>query len=153
MFLTYLNQMDLAEKLLLEGHESVRANIHRLINAEYSKLLNKREDQRCRIMIPKSRILFGICDPYGILKDGECSVRITMEGDGRPMTVANADVMIGRNPCLHPGDIRKLKAVRRPQLEHLVDCIVFPTRGKRPIADMMSGGDLDGDQCRGHSVG
>jgi hypothetical protein len=29
-----------------------------------------------------------------------------------------------------------------------VDCIVFSTRGKRPAADLMSGGDLDGDTCR-----
>jgi regulator of nonsense transcripts 1 len=47
-----------------------------------------------------------------------------------------------------PGDLQKFKVVERPELAHLVDCIVFSAQGKRPAADMMSGGDLDGDTCR-----
>lgn len=31
-------------------------------------------------------------------------------------------------------------------LNHLVDCIVFPTKGERDPASLMSGGDLDGDK-------
>jgi regulator of nonsense transcripts 1 len=150
MFLTYINQMVLAERLLLDGMESLHSEIKRLVNIEYSKLLNKRDEQRCRILIPKSRILFGICDPWGILKAGQCAVRVTLggEGAGRPMSLANAEILVGRNPCLHPGDVRKLKAVYHKEFETLRDCIIFPTRGKRPHVDMMSGGDLDGDQCR-----
>lgn len=149
MFLTYMNEISLAERMLLNGIEDVHREINRLLNAEYGKLLNKREAQRCRILIPKSRILFGICDPWGILKSGECAVRVTLggEGAGRPMTLMNAEILVGRNPCLHPGDVRKLKAVYRKEFDTLRDCIIFPTRGKRPHADMMSGGDLDGDQC------
>ena len=70
-----------------------------------------------------------------------------MDGGGVPRTLTNSDVLVTRNPCLHPGDLQKFKLVDRPELSHLVDCIVFPTRGKRPSADLMSGGDLDGDTC------
>ena len=70
-----------------------------------------------------------------------------MEGDGTPRTITGTQVLVTRNPCLHPGDLRKFEAVQHPELSHLVDCIVFPTRGKRPSADLMSGGDLDGDKC------
>ncbi|OAL44129.1 RdRP-domain-containing protein [Pyrenochaeta sp. DS3sAY3a] len=115
-------------------------------------MINKYDEQRCRIVIPKSRLLFGVCDPtakegcQGFLKDGECFVRITQDGDGRAHSIVNTEVLVTRNPCLHPGDLQKFKAVDVPQFSHLVDCIVFSTRGKRPSADLMSGGDLDGDK-------
>ncbi|RDI82319.1 Methylisocitrate lyase [Venturia inaequalis] len=97
-------------------------------------------------MIPKSRLLFGICDPRGTLKEGECMVRIILHGNGQSVALHGAEVIVTRNPCLHPGDIRKLKVVNCPDLAHLTDCIVFPTQGGRATADLMSGGDLDGDK-------
>jgi hypothetical protein len=110
-------------------------------------MLNKRDEQRCRILIPKSRLLFGVCDAWGVLREGECAVKITMDGDGQPRALDGMEILVTRNPCLHPGDLQKFKVVARVELAHLVDCIVFPTRGKRPAADLMSGGDLDGDTC------
>lgn len=52
---------------------------------------------------------------------------------------------IARNPSLHPGDIRVVRAVNVPQLNHLRDCLVLPQTGDRDLASMCSGGDLDGD--------
>ncbi|KAJ8126162.1 hypothetical protein O1611_g7476 [Lasiodiplodia mahajangana] len=144
-FLCYLNNPKLAEKVLMESLETVRPEIVKLINAEKGKMLNKRDTQRCRILVPKSRLIFGVCDAWGVLKEGECHVKITTDENGLPQTLKNAHVLVTRNPCLHPGDLQKFKLVYHPELSHLVDCIVFPIRGKRPSADMMSGGDLDGD--------
>lgn len=50
-----------------------------------------------------------------------------------------------RNPSLHPGDVRIVKAVDVPALHHLKDVVVFPQTGDRDIPLMCSGGDLDGD--------
>ncbi|KAK4144578.1 RNA dependent RNA polymerase-domain-containing protein [Dichotomopilus funicola] len=144
-FLSYLNMPQLAEQVLLDSLDAVRPRIQALVRNEYTKMLNKREEQRCRILLPKSRLLFGICDAWGVLKEGECAVKITLEGDGQPTALKGCDVLVTRNPCLHPGDLQKFKVVDKPELSHLVDCIVFSTQGRRPAADMMSGGDLDGD--------
>jgi RNA-dependent RNA polymerase len=62
----------------------------------------------------------------------------------------NAEIIVGtvvmaKNPCLHPGDVRILEAVDVPELHHLVDCLVFPQKGERPHANEASGSDLDGD--------
>jgi len=111
-------------------------------------MLNKRDEQKCRILVPKSRLIFGICDAWGVLKEGECAVCVTMDGDGVPRVIKGIEVLVTRNPCLHPGDLQKFHAVEKPELAHLVDCIVFPIRGRRPAADLMSGGDLDGDKCK-----
>ncbi|RDW77432.1 RNA-dependent RNA polymerase [Coleophoma cylindrospora] len=53
--------------------------------------------------------------------------------------------LIGRNPSLHPGDIRVVKAIDVPSLHHLRNVVVFPQHGDRDIPSMCSGGDLDGD--------
>lgn len=143
--LCHLDRPDLAERVIIDSLDAVRPSLNRLINAEYDKMLNKRDEQKCRILIPKSRLLFGVCDAWGVLRPGQCAVKVTMDGDGQPYALRGTKVLVTRNPCLHPGDLQKLDAVERPELAHLVDCIVFPTTGRRPAADMMSGGDLDGD--------
>lgn len=71
-----------------------------------------------------------------------------MDGDGQPRALEDMEILATRNPCLHPGDLQKFKVVARDELAHLVDRVVFPTRGKRPAEDLMSGGDLDGDTCK-----
>jgi RNA-dependent RNA polymerase len=53
--------------------------------------------------------------------------------------------LVGRNPSLHPGDVRVVEAVDAPQLRHLRDVVVFPMNGDQDIPSMCSGGDLDGD--------
>ncbi|XEV03856.1 hypothetical protein FSHL1_009143 [Fusarium sambucinum] len=53
--------------------------------------------------------------------------------------------IVGRNPSLHPGDIRVVEAVDCKALHHLKDVVVFPSTGDRPVPNMLSGGDLDGD--------
>jgi RNA dependent RNA polymerase len=147
-FLTYMGELELAEELLLGSMDAIQTRITRLVESEYDRMLNKRDEQRCRILIPDSRLLFGVCDAWDVLKEGECYVCVTMDGDGQPRALRGAEVLVTRNPCLHPGDLQKFKAVVRDELSHLVDCIVFSTRGRRPSADLMSGGDLDGDTCK-----
>ncbi|KAL7958767.1 RNA dependent RNA polymerase domain-containing protein [Trichoderma compactum] len=130
--LCHLNMPQVAERVIIDSLDAVRPTINKLINAEYDKMLNKRDEQKCRILIPKSRLLFGVCDAWGVLKPGQCAVKVTMDGDGQPYALKGTKVL-------------KLDVVERPELAHLVDCIVFPTTGRRPAVDMMSGGDLDGD--------
>ena len=53
--------------------------------------------------------------------------------------VLRGPVVVTRNPCLHPGDVRRLEAVDVPGLCHLVDCVVFPRQGSRPHPNEMAG--------------
>ncbi|KAF2653945.1 RdRP-domain-containing protein [Lophiostoma macrostomum CBS 122681] len=53
--------------------------------------------------------------------------------------------ILARNPSLHPGDLRIVRAVNVPALSHLKNVVVLPQTGDRDLANMCSGGDLDGD--------
>lgn len=168
IFLSYKGEHEMAEKVLLNGTAPVKDSIRRLQREEWKGSYDKKDKERVRIMIRQSRLLYGIADYTGTrsfaddfflnflnrfvvliytgtLKEGEVLVRVTIEGKG-VLTLDGAEIIVGRNPCLHPGDIRKFKAVRNDLLGHLEDCIVFPTVGTRDAPSLMSGGDLDGDR-------
>lgn len=53
-FLTYTNKTELAERVILNGIEPWRDRISSLINQEFSKLLNAKGEQNCRVMIHHS---------------------------------------------------------------------------------------------------
>ncbi|KAF9809306.1 hypothetical protein IEO21_07455 [Rhodonia placenta] len=112
-FLCAVGQYDFAERLLLDGIEAqgVQTKIRACQMSELASF-KKNEKFRSRMIILKSRLLFGVCDPYGVLREGE----------------------------VH------LWAVDHPKLAHLVDCVVFSSKGKRAAPSMSSGGDLDGDR-------
>ncbi|KAJ1308794.1 hypothetical protein OPQ81_004484 [Rhizoctonia solani] len=147
-FLSALGKHDLAERAFLNGSEDkdIKTQI-RNAQVEEVNAFQKPETgkDRSRIFLFQSRFLFGVCDPYGLLEEGEVHVRI-MEPRKGATTLSNIDLMVVRNPCLHPGDILKLRAVHHTELDHLVDCIVFSGKGKRAAPAMSSGGDLDGDR-------
>ncbi|KZT10828.1 RdRP-domain-containing protein [Laetiporus sulphureus 93-53] len=127
-FLCALGHYGTAERLLLDGIESaeVKAKIR---SSQMSELaaFKKNEKYRSRMVVLKSRLLFGVCDPYGVLDEGEVHVRVSVPRRGAS-TLTNTDVMVVRNPCLHPGDCLKLRTVDHPRLSHLVDCVVFASR-------------------------
>ncbi|KAG2701592.1 hypothetical protein I3760_06G053000 [Carya illinoinensis] len=88
-----------------------------------------------RIFVPNGRVMIGCLDETRTLEYGE--------------------VIVARNPCLHPGDVRVLQAVNVPALHHIVDCVVFPQKGKRPHPNECSRSSLDGDKyfvCWDHDL-
>ncbi|KAJ7022448.1 RNA-directed RNA polymerase [Mycena alexandri] len=133
--LSSMNEWDVAKRVLLDGLDDPKVNkaVRGLQLKEIGSFKNDRNKDRSRMIIKKSRLIFGVCDPFGVLKEGEVHIRITTGRKGAS-TPIHADVLVVRNPCLHPGDCLKLRAVHRPELSHLIDCIVF------------AGGDLDGDK-------
>ncbi|KAJ4374237.1 hypothetical protein N0V83_002978 [Neocucurbitaria cava] len=60
-------------------------------------------------------------------------------------TIVEGVCILARNPSLHPGDLRVVRAVDVPALRHLKNVVVLPQTGDRDLANMCSGGDLDGD--------
>lgn len=122
--------------------------------------------EKAKIVIDKGATLLGILDETGTLQGHfhsaifnaralhgadrepalpEVFVQISTSDKHNCTKIIEGPCILARNPSLHPGDIRVVRAVNRPQLRHLVDVIVFPQTGDRDIPSMCSGGDLDGD--------
>uniref|UniRef100_A0A914WKM5 RNA-dependent RNA polymerase n=1 Tax=Plectus sambesii TaxID=2011161 RepID=A0A914WKM5_9BILA len=125
----------------------------RLLTRAIARYRLKRQLVKDQIRIPTDlgRTLFGIMDETGQLNYGEIFVQITEDINATPgfhtkKRIISGKVMVTKNPCTVSGDIRLLNAVDIPQLRHLNDVIVFPSRGPRPHPDEMAGSDLDGDE-------
>ncbi|CAL1273134.1 unnamed protein product [Larinioides sclopetarius] len=107
---------------------------------------------RANIAIDPSqgRNMLGVMDETGLLNENEVFVQYTKDisyGETtRDSIILNRTVLVTKNPCLLPGDVRKFRAVDIPELHHIVDCIVFPQKGSRPHPNEMGGSDLDGDE-------
>ena len=78
-----------------------------------------------RILVPKSRVVFVVQDPYGKLKQGECYFKPTIPDDDHSFTTAGKIVVV-HMPCYHPGDVQVLKLNQEmPGYENLKDCLVL----------------------------
>jgi RNA-dependent RNA polymerase len=102
--------------------------------------------QRARIYIPNGRSMMGCLDETRTLKYGQVFVQISRfskqlaSDPSLKFSANNTDannfifegkVVVAKNPCLYPGDVRVLRAINVPALQHMVDCVVFPQKGKR----------------------
>ncbi|KAK1842468.1 suppressor of ascus dominance [Colletotrichum chrysophilum] len=117
--------------------------------------------EKARVIVEESAFLLGCLDETGSLRgystatEGKKTNNIedlpqvflqveSPSGSGK-FTCVTGLCIVGRNPSLHPGDLRVVEAVDVPQLHHLRNVVVFPRNGDRDVPSMMSGGDLDGD--------
>ncbi|KAJ4972991.1 hypothetical protein NE237_006165 [Protea cynaroides] len=116
---------------------------------------------KSRIFVRNGRSLMGCLDETGTLEYGQVFVQVSSVGrkqfhDNTPFMfggngsdhqkfIVAGKVIVAKNPCLHPGDVRVLRAIDVPALHHMVDCVVFPQKGVRPHPNECSGSDLDGD--------
>lgn len=114
--------------------------------------------EKSRIFVPSGQWLMGVFDELGVLEHGQCFIQVSTPSlencfskhgsrfsETKNLQIVKGFVVIAKNPCLHPGDVRLLEAVDAPGLHHLYDCLVFPQKGDRPHTNEASGSDLDGD--------
>lgn len=159
------NQMTLiVSQMVLDGfrksQEPFLTSILRLWRAWHLKYLK----EKAKIVIDQGASLLGCMDETGTLKGyfqnvpskdatyeeklaalPEIFLQVSRPDKGGKYEIIEGVCILARNPSLHPGDIRVVRAVNAPELNHLQDVVVLPQTGDRDISSMCSGGDLDGD--------
>jgi RNA-dependent RNA polymerase len=143
----------------LESKEPFMMSMMKLWRSWMIKFLK----EKAKIFVPNGACLLGCVDEYGVLRGHvyedqipglsqaekinrlpEIFFQVDPSRRGRYQVIEGICIL-ARNPSLHPGDIRIVKAVDKPELRHLKNVVVLPQTGDRDLASMCSGGDLDGD--------
>ncbi|SPO25440.1 uncharacterized protein UTRI_03140_B [Ustilago trichophora] len=149
-----LSKHECAYEMLLSGFHPKSCPYLAELLVDIADLAMKRVIKRFAIPVARSAEAMVIPDPTGTLEEGEIQFRFSGDAVLDPDTrlrlrhVPEGEVLVTRHPCLLPTDIRKVRAVVRPELSLYQDVIVFSTKGQRPLASLLSGGDYDGDLIR-----
>ncbi|KAG6844808.1 hypothetical protein H0H87_003474 [Tephrocybe sp. NHM501043] len=105
--------------------------------------------QKFRYELPQSTTAFVVPDHLNVLRSDEIHVKSSTRNfqtpDGTPTDIILGEVVITRNPCKLPTDVRKVTAVEHPLLRNYTDVIVCSIKGYRRLLDFLAGGDYDGD--------
>ncbi|KAI9251659.1 RNA dependent RNA polymerase-domain-containing protein [Helicostylum pulchrum] len=139
---TVKSMVSLIQAGFLERKDPYITNLLSLFRINVLKDLKK----KAKIIVPNGAYLLGVMDETNTLEEGEVFVQIyNNTNNNAHKEIITGEVVVFRNPCFHPGDVRIVKAVDNPDLHHLIDVVVFSSKGFRDIPSMCSGGDLDGD--------
>ncbi|KAI1346600.1 hypothetical protein F5Y01DRAFT_297461 [Xylaria sp. FL0043] len=146
------NREDQMELLLSQGFDPTKLEFLSSIAYGLRKQKCDELQERLNVKIGRSTYAFMVIDFRGILEAGEVhlgfSSKFTDEqSDFSETHLHGMDVLVARTPAHYPTDIQKVKAVFKPELGSLKDVIIFPSKGNIPLADMLSGGDYDGDMA------
>lgn len=142
----------------LQGLPTIQQTVRHLISHNYDDknnwflqgVMNRLKERgllllrtKTNILVQKAARLIGVLDEFKILKEDEIYCHRV-----------SGPVVVTRNPCLHPGDVRILNAVGAEEIklrfnsknpfEEFYHSIVFPQVGEA-IPCKIAGGDLDGD--------
>ena len=82
---------------------------------------------RAHIAVPGSFTLLGVSDEWDCLDEGEIFATVYDEKTKLYQEITGT-VAITRSPQIHPGDVQTVTAVRRRELEHLTNVVVFSCR-------------------------
>ncbi|KAI4662225.1 uncharacterized protein J4E79_004514 [Alternaria viburni] len=108
------------------------------------------QESKLRVPLAKSAYFYGIADPFGVLEPGEIQVQFSSsfvdeDTDEKYLCLRDMEALVTRQPACRRSDIQKVRTVIRPELSHLVDVVIFPCKGRFPLAGKLQGGDYDGD--------
>ena len=138
--------------------QEAREKINRIQQNEIRKLKEEgsymgpdgEERHRVRVLVRQSREVFGVADPNSRLKPGECFFNPELSNEELNDFESADKLLVIRQPCYDPADIRVLKLVHErdagPKYRSIKDCLVFPVNGSLSQAEECVGGKLGGNK-------
>ena len=146
-FLRFRGEFSLLREIKAIGIDGqMKKRLKTLRNEELEAM--KKAAGQTRILVPQSRLVCAVCDPYNKLQYGECYFNPTMPDDeAKSFPGADRRFLVMRSPSYHPGDVRVFRLTDdKQEYENLRDCLVLPVKGPRPQAFECAGGTLGGEK-------
>ncbi|KAF2828010.1 hypothetical protein CC86DRAFT_438904 [Ophiobolus disseminans] len=145
-----LSLPDKVKHLLRSGFNPEQAPYLASVLGRFLKQRQTWMEQKLRAPLGKATFMYGVTDPSGLLRPGEVHVHFstpfTDKYTGNSYRNLNGlEILLARQPACRRSDIQKVRVACSPELSHLVNVVVFPTRGEYPLAGKLQGGDYDGD--------
>jgi hypothetical protein len=142
------------------NHETVQAGLRHAMRRELEKWFDDGHHPKLHITLPCSRRVMLIPDRYQLLEEDEVILKVPSIGN--PFV---SSIILARSPCYGPGELLHLRAVDpRTLLDQPISdldaehrqaarewydfqecCVILSVKGGRSVADIMQGGDFDGD--------
>jgi hypothetical protein len=126
--------------LVCQGFSKRDQYIRNTIEGVSTALMDKLE-KKLSIPVKRSRRALGVADPTGQLKPGTVFFQHSVKDSPIPQMIVGK-IVVTRNPCYHPGDVRVLEAVACPALADLADVLVFPRMDENVSARPHSDGTV-----------
>ena len=70
---------------------------------------------KTRIYVPEAALLMGVMDELGLLEYGQVFIQIDRSPLLNSPEVVTGDVIVAKNPCFHPGDVKCLQVCSGPR--------------------------------------
>ncbi|KAJ3086530.1 hypothetical protein HK102_012977 [Quaeritorhiza haematococci] len=117
-----------------------------LIRQIFHKLI-QRMKKKINIPVDNSSWLMMAPDPCRVLEENEIFVQFSGSSMSRNPFALTGEALVSRNPAYFASDMQKVMCVYKPELARYYDVVFFSTKGDRPFASRLSGGDYDGDEA------
>ncbi|RYP25689.1 hypothetical protein DL768_011384 [Monosporascus sp. mg162] len=144
------NAQDIMCFLADGGFEPMRQTYLQKLVFTHQRQKCERVEMELSVKIARSTYALMVVDFLEVLEPNEVQLCFSSsfdDGFDQYSDLDGIDVLVARSPAHLPSDIQKVRAVFKPELRHLKDVIIFPLKGDIPLADMLSGGDYDGDMA------
>ncbi|MEW5307231.1 MAG: hypothetical protein WDW36_009639 [Sanguina aurantia] len=101
---------------------------------------------KARIPVSKGVVLMGGLDHTELLPEKTVFLQVQEQSGPGGWRIVRGRVLLAKHPVMHPGDLQVVLAEDIPELHCRRNELVFSRKGSRPLPNMLSGSDLDGDQ-------
>ena len=94
---------------------------------------------KTKIFVPDSAVVIGVMDETASLQYGQVFLMVDKSPLQDAPQVIKGPIIVAKNPCFHPGDIRVLQALHFIPFLNLIPCQIYAPQQASPLHPLTLG--------------